>query len=741
MMRKSSGVALVSALIFMFIVVIFLSIVVTNSVNSQRNATDSLRTSQAQFAAEAGLDDAVATLWHRLWGSIPPEQRSLTRYATELAKAPLNLGAEGATYRSSVSTLSSGSTYSYEITRLADVKANEALEAVVLRVKAMGVLPDGRTTRVLQSDFTVRRGFFPFEFALLTNQAECVFCHADIKSLDALAGPPNPDDPKTWWDRTKVGVLNSLIMRGNQHAGTVSGSILTRGDVYQQDGDPGVSDLLYTNMTVGQDKISQATTSPINSDINYRADCEPESFETDPTDCWVKRALYLDYPRGSSSSDFPDGELPNSFPLPIPDTNNNRMIDDDEWELAVDASITGTSEEYPKGTITAGMQVIVGAGSASWGGSTQTKTSDELGRLPDSSSSDGRPSNIVVLDGTSTPIHVVGTVFINGDVVIRGKVQGNGTLLARGNIYVLGDLTYDCTQTQGSAECDYKQRDKLPQFSLVAGGSVFVGDYVTVSTLRGDLDDPLAPGNVQAPFTYCKNNPPDKSRCGSNPDSLEPNFTLVQLANWNRDELWRALNDSGYTPRFYTYGEQEVYFTNNCGQNSQSYSAYKSLSDAVQNGGAVQHCKGESPVANDAKLITETLPENVQGAIKIDLNPKSLSPDGIKTLWAESARTRPDDALRTDGLLYSGNAVFSLIRRDTVTAGQWDLRGALIAPDTGILTPGPCGEAETNTTCSYNGKVRDNYGLRIYHDNRLRPRIAQDQKLGLFRSQWRVVPR
>lgn len=739
MMQKSSGVALVSALIFMFIVVIFLSIVVTNSINSQRNATDSLRTSQAQFAAEAGLDDAVATVWHRLWGTtIPPEQRSLTRYAAELAKAPLNLGAEGATYRSSVSTLSSGSSYSYEITRLADVKANEVLEAVVLRVKAVGMLPDGRTTRVLQSDFTVRRGFFPFDFALLTNKAECIFCHADIKSLDALLGDPT-SDPDSWWDRTKVGVLSSLIMRGGEHAGTVSGSLLTRGDVYQQGGNAGVSDLLYTTMTVGQDRISQNTATAINSSPEYQADCR-----TEPNDCKTKRALYLNYPTGSSSSDFPDGELPNSFPLPIPDANNNRLIDESEWTDAVDESVSGVSDAYPPGTITADMQVLIGLGTPSWGGSSQTKTSEELGKLPSIREDNGRPANVVVLDGSNNPIQVTGTVFINGDVIIRGKVQGNGTILARGNIYVLGDLTYDCSRSQQNSQCDYKDPSKLPQLSLVAGGSILVGDYVTVTTLDNDTLDLLKAGNVQETFSYCKNNPPDVTRCGSDLSSSQPNFALVQLANWNRDELWKALNNpDGYTPRFYTYGESEVYYTNNCGHNSQDYSAYRSLTDAAKTGGSVRLCKGDAE-AGDPESIPSTLPANVANAVKIDLNPKSFTAEAIKNLWLESVQGRPVGALRTDGLLYSANAVFSIMHSDNpgaVAKGQWDLRGALVAPDTGILTPGPCAAANTARTCVVDGREYENYGLRIYHDNRLRPRIAQDQKLGLFRSQWRVVPR
>lgn len=726
-MRQTNGIALISALIFMFIIVVFLSIVVTNSVNNQRNATDFLRTSQAQFAAEAGLDDAVAAVWHRLWSTIPPEQRSLTRYNTELGKEPLKLGTVGAVYTSSKITLSSGSSYSYEIARLPDVVSNGVTQSILLRVRATGTLPDGKTTRILQSDFAVQRGFFPFDFALLTNKAECLFCHADIKSLDAFNGAPSSNDPSSWWRRTKVGVLDSLIMRGDEHAGTVSGSILTRGRVYQQGGSPGVSNLLYTNVTVGQDRISSNQPVAINSNPDYQADCEES-----PADCDIKRALYLNYPTGSSVSDFPDGELPTNFPLPIPDANNNRVIDDDEWKAALDESVAGTSDMYPNGSITADMQI--GPGSLSWGGSRQTRTSNDLGNLP----------NTVILDGSSNPILIDGTVFINGDLIIRGRTSGNGTLIARGNIYVLGDLTYDCTPTQSKVDCDYSKQNQLPQLSLIAGGSVLVSDYATVTTLNDNSLDLLKPGNVQASFTYCKSTPPDPSRCGPRNDFLQPNFILTQMANFNRDELWKALNDPNYTPRFYTYGESEVYYTNNCAHNAQDYSAYRSLSEATRAGGSVQLCAGDTEVTGEAKSIPGDLPSNVARAAKIELNPKSFTAEDIKNLWIESVKSRAISPLRTDGLLYSANAIFSVLPHDNpgaVTKGQWDLRGALVAPDTGILAPGPCTNKDAANTCIVDGKTYENFGLRIYHDGRLRPRIAQNQRLGLFRSQWQVIAR
>jgi Tfp pilus assembly protein PilX len=81
-MLHKRGIALVSTLVFMFIVVILVSVAALTSLSNRRNAQDALRTSQAQLAAEAGLERALAWLWHQVLASAASP--SVSAYAAEL---------------------------------------------------------------------------------------------------------------------------------------------------------------------------------------------------------------------------------------------------------------------------------------------------------------------------------------------------------------------------------------------------------------------------------------------------------------------------------------------------------------------------------------------------------------------------------------------------------------------------------------------------------------------------------
>lgn len=696
-MSNKRGIALVSTLVFMFIVIILVSIATLTSLSNRRNAQDALRTSQAQFAAEAGLERAVARLWHQVLASAASP--SVTAYAIELNRMGLTNGATIASLFGEPQSLGDGSSFVVRVSRQDDTSTDP--DAIVLTLTSTGTLADG-TTRRLRQVFRVERAFFPFDYALLTNNAECIFCHLDVKSMDALRGPPT-SDPSTWWRRAKVGVLESLIMRDNEEAGVVHGSLVARGTVSQQySGTIGPSNRYRTTMNPGDTRIR--STDPISA---TPADCSI------PSNCTTPQNLYYNYPDSNNlsafSNRFPDGELPDSFPLPIPDTNNNRLIDDAEWNAEVSSSLAGTNESYSAGSITAAMRINP-LGSIAWpgGGSLQTQTSADLGQSP---------SN-VILDGSVVPISLSGTVFINGDVVIRGRVRGNGTILARNNLYVMGDLTYDCGTGSTLAACDYSNPSRLPQLHLIAGGNIVVGDYMTIQSDIESLtpEDMLSTNYNQPPISFCRANP-SNTACALRP---RPNLPLTEITNFNRRELRRYLSDNTYRPRFYTFGEDVVYFSPGCSHQPQPYQDYSTIAA----GAKVSFCQG------DRELSATTLTANQVGSIlaraaRYEVTSSTFNNAVLKNLWASSMNARGTGALRTDGLLYSANAIFGIAQRKYPKLnGRWDLRGALVAADTGILVPGPGGSAP---------------GLTIYHDNRLRPRLPGGQQAQLRRGIWEVV--
>lgn len=681
----------------MFIVIILVSIATLTSLSNRRNAQDALRTSQAQFAAEAGLERALARLWHQALAGAA--SRSVAAYAAELDRMGLTRGTTMTSLFGKPQDLGDGSSFVVEVSRQDDTRTG----AIVLTVTSTGTLADG-TTRRLRQAFRVERAFFPFDYALLTNNAECIFCHLEVKSMDALRGPPT-SDPSTWWRRAKVGVLENLIMRDDEEAGVVHGSLVTRGTISQQySGAIGPSIRYRTTMRPGETHIR--STAPLSA---TPADCAI------PSNCTTPQNLYYNYPDSNNlaafGNRFPDGELPDGFPLPIPDANNNRLIDDAEWNAEVRSSLAGTNESYTAGTLTAAM-TLNPSGRITWpgGGLVQTRGSADLGQ---------NPTNLL-LDGSLTPIALNGTVFVNGDVVLRGFVRGNGTLLARGNLYVMGDLTYDCGTGSTLAACDYSNPSRLPQLNLVAGGSLVVGDYMTVQSDIESLrpEDMLSTQSNQPTISFCRANP---SHAACFPEERpRPNLAVTEMANFNRRELQRYLRDNSYRPRFYTFGEDQIYFATGCSHQPQRYEEYSTITA----GAKVSFCRGDSVLSTTTLTATQAS-SILARATRHEVTSSTFSNATLKDLWANSMYARGYGPLRTDGLLYSANAIFALVQRKYPKLnGRWDLRGALVAADTGILVPGPGGSAA---------------GLTIYHDSRLRPRLPGGQQAQLRRGIWEVI--
>lgn len=694
-MPGNKGITLVSTLVFMFIVIILVSVASLTSLNNRRNAQDALRTSQAQFAAEAGLERAVARLWHQVLAEA--SSSSVTGYRLALDRMGLTNGGVMTSLFGQPQSLGDGSRFEVQVSRRDTTKPSGEAQ-IELTVIATGTLSDG-TTRRLRQVFRVARAPFPFDYPFLTNKADCIFCHLEVRSMDALRGNPNPSDPSTWWRRIKVGVLEDLVMRDNQEAGTVHGSLVTRSTVRQQySGRLEPSTQYFTTLEPGQTRIRSTT--PLRP---TPADCST------PSNCTTPQNLYYNYPDSTNLTAFgnryPDGELPDFFPLPIPDDNNNRLIDDTEWLEEVQASLENRNENYFSGSISAPM--LVNPSSIAWPGGSGLQTLD--------SAALGLSHNNVILDGSVTPITLSGTVFINGDVVIRGRVRGNGTILARGNVYILGDLTYDCGQGSALQACDYRDPSRLPQLNLIAGGNTLMGDFLSIDTFTADNLNLLQNNRIQLPMSVCRDNP-SQPGCGSGSQvGYRPNLALTEVTNFNRSELQRWLRNNNYRPRFYTYGENEVYFGDGCNHDPVRYSSYQTLSA----GARVHTCQGEHSLGSVA-LTQAQVNAILSRAVRYEITSSFFNNNSLKQLWNETTQNRSAGALRTDGLLYSANAIFSAIQngRGYNLGGRWDLRGALVAADTGVLAP---------------------VKLDIYHDARLRPRIPGGQQAQLSRGIWEVV--
>ena len=95
----------------------------------------------------------------------------------------------------------------------------------------------------------------------------------------------------------------------------------------------------------------------------------------------------------------------------------------------------------------------------------------------------GENQDVVLIGTDSCPIEINGPVVVIGDVVIKGKVSGQGTIFSGRNTHIVGNITYqnppawvkpdtdpDTTDTQNAT------KDFL---GLATKGNVVVGDYTS----------------------------------------------------------------------------------------------------------------------------------------------------------------------------------------------------------------------------------------------------------------------
>ncbi len=577
--------------------------------------------------------------------------------------------------------------------------------------------------RAVQQVYTVEPAAFDgFEYAMLANNVNCIFCHASIDSADRFYNP----DPARYgsFDRIRVGTLQSLLLRHDMDGNTakvndfdadsfVAGTLYSRGIAVQQDGDPitnwGVLSLLgYQFDAEGkilEDVWGNLSTWPLDP-----AGSPPVALEN----------LYLNYP--TEIAEQVDGLMPDFFPPPIPDDGGidpitglpvpgaaaNRRIDDAEF-----AQVASEAEGTISGIVNVSAAGAVIATPAEY---TQAITSGNTAGIQYTVTGD------VILTGTQAqPITIDGTVAIDGDLIIQGWVKGEGSLVVRGNVYVPGDLTYLDGYTylsgdppgspSGPRTFGIAQDGTLNALGLASGGSVMIGDFQRPSTLQFNL-------TLQPPGQY--------EIISGNPDTGDPMlddwaFSLAEMSIFNRGEwqrtqptlpgqgetnlpdpdpvtpgnqAWTVQNpsyDAAYVPRYYGYDDDTIIPIYNKG---------KIYYDATSGAWIGM----EAPLGWDPNAMTYVDPTNpgdpylfdAQGnpiAVPISIMHSDgwIDPDvyqqGLE-YFHDNRGSLNNLPLEIDGLLYTNNAIFGIVNRNTNWKGRMLVNGALVAADMGLLVPG-----------------------------------------------------
>lgn len=593
--------------------------------------------------------------------------------------------------------------------------------------------------RAVQQVYTVEPAEFPgFEYALLANNVNCIFCHTRV------------DNAERWWntlgepgtyERVKVGTLESLMLRHDNDGlavvndadadSFVAGSLYVRGLATESDG------TLITDWNAMSLKQH-----PFDSEGHIQEDAfglglAPFAPAGEPPG--MLESLYLDYPL--AYADQVDGYLPDHFPSPFADDGGfdpltgafddaaagNKQVDDCEF-LEVAASANGE--------ITAGIVNITMPGETI---DSAVDYADALfvGNRPtglrgdEDGTGQGIQGNVMLTGWADNPIRIDGNLAIDGDLVIQGFVKGTGSIYVRGNVYVPADLLYadgrsylpgDTPGHPTGPRTFGIAADGTPNaLALTAGGNIVLGDYLRPASLQPDLTT-----HEPGAFEIIDGTPAD-----------DWNFPLSEMALFNRSEWAKTQTElpgasgpvpnpghvPGYVPRYYAFGDGTIVPIYNQGG---------TFFDPVTG----TWLGAEAPISWNPSQLTYADPANPS-------DPILFNPDGspravVKTLLQADSWMTPsvykmsieyfetlhpaNSPMLVDGLLYTNNAIFGIVYRNSAFSGMMLLNGAIVAADVGLLVPGKrdIAHAFPNHSPISNWAI----GLQLNYDARLKKALS-----------------
>ncbi len=508
-----------------------------------------------------------------------------------------------------------------------------------------------RRRRVRQV-FTIGGEIFAgFQYALLSNNVNCIMCHAEF---DNVAHYYN-DDPgaRGSFDRVKVGTLESLMIRTRTAHSSIAGSLYVRGNLMDQHGNK-LGGLVGTTLTGSQfdahghlveDASGQLVDVPLHTAVG-----------TPPPELGQ---LYLDYPL--DEVDQRDGILPAAFPPPIPDLNGNRQVDADEFEL-----IANTAH----GHVSSGSISLIDHGGS---------FSGDLDSAGNSSVVSGSVDKHMLLVGTeANPLEIDGTLAVNGDLAITGVVRGDGAIYASGNVYILGDLVYDDASSGNHRTYGQQGNGTKNVLALASGGNIVVGNHLSEAGRYG----------TRGPVT------------GDGKNGF--NFTMAEITLFNRGEWTKTqpklpaqdgsmvdnpLYDPHHQPRYYVLGDNDPVFIFN-GDGLDPSDRGRVYFDTSTN-----TWKGRELTLSYSDVWLERIDPSDPRYAAAAISP--LAPDGgwlseekFQDLCDEAEDRHGSGAMEIDALLYTNNSAWTIARGESDYEGKLILNGALVAADTGVLVPG-----------------------------------------------------
>ena len=627
--------------------------------------------------------------------------------------------------------------------------------------------------RAVQQAFTVEPAEFAgFEYALLANNVNCIFCHANVDSADRYWGTGVTGE----YDHVKVGTLQTLVVRHDADGiggplndfdadSYIAGMLIFRGDPLFDNGNS-IHDGDWGNLSLQGyefDALGQ-----ILEDYGLQVTPFDESA--------ALQNLFPDYPTEyAAMAELAGGLLPLHFPPPFPDDGGidrvtglpdpsaaaNRVIDDIEFDRVA-------GEAY--GEITAGIISLLDPGQVI---STPMDYANAVGAVDQSGNplsdhpaimnsvgSAAHTGNVLLTGFADNPITIDQQIVIDGDLIIQGYVKGKGSIYVRGNVYIPSSLTYaDGTDADGNRTFGIDAEGYTNALGLTAGGNIIIGDFQRPNTLQPD-------GSTSAPD-------PGEIVSG-NPDTGDImldqwSFALSEISLFNRDEWSKTqthLPDvtgtlvanpgyiDEYTPRYYNYGDDTtipIYNQTDAYVDGSGDTILRHYFDPVSGTWITPNVLDEVPLGWDTDKLTYADPNNPS-------DPILFNPDGSMRAvtspllhedgWMAAAvykagveyfesQLGQDTPFRVDGLLYTNNAIFGIVNRYTKMEGRMIVNGALVAADIGLLVPGR-EKAAGDTNGELSPESDYAIGLQLNYDARTKDmlQVVNPLQVQLKRTLW-----
>lgn len=678
---RQQGTVLIIVTLMLLLAALMVATLVGNTTVRQRAAAETVVTSNSVYVAEGSVDFAQSALWDAYMLDLNGGQNTISSLKSFLDAPGTMQLPDGGTLDLAGQLPDLGMPVSSLVVTRNDLPGGQEIEMTVTATVDNG----GTETTYAEVLRASGAPYSGLNFDMLTNDVNCMFCHAKFDSVAKY------DPNRTSYKGVRVASLEALKVRPNADS-TIAGQLFVRGSFTDRNGNRMTS--VPRDIMEGYRMDSDG-----NVLVNGSGDKYPKSLQKDVD-------FFLEYPTDPALQVA--GPLPDSFPPVFPDLDNDGMVGDAEFDSIAVAST---------GSITGGIIQEVSHGS-SFSGATLPSSGNR------SQVSQNVNGNLVLVGTASQPIEINDRVTIDGDVVIQGYVKGSGTLWARGNVYVVGDLKYlDGVDGAGNRTYGTAADGTVNSLGLAAGGNVVAGNY-----LHGYFKSPYA----------------KEYQASGGPEALnrgKMNFTAMEMAIFNRREFAKTqqhlpdasgnptpnpLYDPTYVPRFYAQNDTSdvVVFLGGAG------ATFDAAGDTWSGGDFSRsywdQAEGEWGGSEHPKTWSQTmvipradLPASWN---VVPVSPTNwLSEDQLWSIWEDYEKGKGnEDPMSVDAFLYTNNAIFALASKQGRYAGRMVVNGAVVARDTGML-------ATRSLEVNYDERVAQNFGIVDYTD------------VQLFRKGMRIV--